>query len=396
MSQRILAATVKTAVNTAALKQVASVIPGQIRGSTTFSGRKAYAVWSNRSTRYGSVQHRDHSFRINYPAMPDDALLTRTEADLIAALTLHETGHVIFTENNMDRIRTVPGYLNLLTLANGFEDGRMEQAVIASGTAKNAKQLFARLLAKLTADVGADWNPCNIANAPFALAVLCRDALGNGNEWSSQLLARIPDPHRSLYAAYYERCKTAPMGFDTQLWSMNIAYDFLHDWREMRRDQPPEQPPEQPQDEQQDQPEQPEQQDDDDCLPPPPSEDDPEDGDDGDSNDGDDGDQPDDGDDDGQPGDDGDDGDEPGDEPTDDDGDQPGDDSDQPGDPDDGKPFTDGGDKGDLKSPEPSLDDMFKRINKRTDSDTAAIGSFTPVRQRESIESLCRKFGVPQ
>lgn len=393
MSQRILAATVKTAVNTAALKQVASVIPGKISGSTTFSGRKAYVVWSNRTNRFGRMQPRHQSFRINYPAMPDDALLTRTEADLIAALTLHETGHVIFTENNMDRIRTVPGYLNLLTLANGFEDGRMEQAVIASGTAKNAKQLFARLLAKLTADVGADWNPCNIANAPFALAVLSRDALGNGNEWSSQLLSRIPDPHRSLYAAYYERCKTAPMGFDTQLWSMNIAYDFLRDWRKMRRDQPPEQPPEPPEQPKQDD-QQSEQQDDDDCLPPPPSEDDPEDGDgqpddgDGDDQPGDDG-QPDDGDGGDQPGDaDGDDGDQPG-----DDG-QPDDESDS--DKDDGKPFTDGGDKGDPKSPEPSLDDMFKRINKRTDSDAAVIGSFTPVRQRESLESLCRKFGVPR
>lgn len=422
MSNKVLAAALKSAVNTSAMKQVAAAGFTVQNSACVFSGTRAYAVWDD--GQYGRYQRRwgiypVRKFRINYPAIPDEAMLTRSEADLIAAYTLHETGHVIYTPNDRTIVQHNYGS-KYHRLANGFEDGRMEAAVILGGVAKNARQLFQRLLNKLTSDIDRRYNPCDIANAPFTLALLAREALGNGNRYTSQLLGRIPEPYRAIYAAAYDACKTAPMGYDHSYWAYQQAVIFLTAWNRMRQDQgnAPDQPepegdePDDSGDDEQDEPsgkgkskdesEEDEQDESDD------------DGSGGDSEDGDydEGDQPDDGDDFGdaedgkmeepetnpgdQPGDQDTEPGDPSDQSGDETGDQPDDGDDQDDSPDDGGgEFNGSNDSGEPKSPEPNIDDVFKRINKRSDgSKKSALGAFTPAeRDTDVLDYLLKEGG---
>lgn len=399
---RILGAFVKSAVNTAAITQVANADMVPLHGCiTTWSGKTAFAAWRvnpagrvdrSRLYRDDGSRRKAVKFRINYPAMPDDALLTRREADLIAAFTLHETGHVIYTNNRTEALYLVANLTNPLPrlhmLANGFEDARMEATVIKLG-ARNARNQFQQLLGKLTGDIGRSFNPCNLADSPFTVALLGRDALGNGNTYTSQLLSRIPEPQRSIYAAAVEWFAKAPIGYDEEFWSYKMADRFLQLWDAMRKA------------EQKDQPEQPEQPD----APEPQDaeQDDAE----QDQQDG----QPEPQDDGEEFGDDGDDGDEEGgapppyelDDESDDqqDAEPEGDDADDGKDADaetdspedveqekdDGKPF-DGSapDGAEFNSPEPSIDDVIKRINKRTDSDLdIKMSAFSPAERTTDI-----------
>jgi hypothetical protein len=406
MSNRVLAAFVKSAVNTAAIKQVEAADLVAVFGCmTSWQGKQAFATWRrgpasgyrDRMFRKDGTRRDGIKFRINYPAMPDDALLTRKEADLIAAYTLHETGHVIYTNNKVERITYGALYnpvQRLHMLANGFEDARMEATVIQYG-ARNARHQFQQLLGKITSDVPASWNPSNVADSPFAVALLGRDALGNGNTYTSQLLARIPEPQRSIYAQAVEWFATAPMGFDEDFWSYRMADKFLQLWDAMRKQEKGDQPeqPDQPEQGEDGKPEQGE---------PEPGDDQPEDG--GQSDDGESDDQPEQP---SQPGDDGEDGDEEGGAPApyelDDDAEQAeqqveqppnayGDsEGDTPESKDDGKPFTGRSDSGELNSPEPSIDDMIKRINKRTESDLdIKLSAFSPADRTTDIMDLFR------
>jgi hypothetical protein len=412
MSKRVLASAIKSAVNNAAIAQVAAAGFTVSNSYCSFSGKTAFAVWRNTRGNWSVNYAVGRTFRLNYPAIADDALLTRAEADLIAAYTLHETGHIAYTNNNVSlAAQSFGGHAkvsNLHALANGFEDGRMEWVVINAGIARNARNQFARLLNKLTFDVSPQYNPCNIANAPFTIAVLTRDALGNGNKYSAGLLDRIPEPFKAIYAQIYEWCKTAPDGFDENLWSYQMADRFMTAWKKMREANPvqkiegedgpvvdiEDRPPESygdgldeidsPDDEFEDEPEQEggakkpdedtssgldgdDEEEDDDFenagSAPSASEDDDEEEDD---------------DEDGQPtGGDGDEGDEPTDEGTasaesngegEDDGDESDGESEQSGGNDAG--FSESTDQGPMESPELSLDDVFKRINKRNSGPT--------------------------
>jgi hypothetical protein len=374
---RVLAAFVKSAVNTAASKQVVSAGLHVNSCAVTFQGKTAYAVW-RRQRPYSAGNRCDKpavKYRINYPAMPDDALLTRKEADLIAAYTLHETGHVIYTPNNLDFDRRSLGLSfknpdqRLHMLANGFEDARMEAVVIRYG-ARNARNLFVALVTKLTAGITADWNPCDLANAPFTIALLGREALGNGNTFTSQLLSRIPEPQRSIYAAAVDWFADAPDGYDKGYWSYRVADAFLILWDAMRKDQGKQPPPSQPQYEADDEGDEGEdlvpddgegEEQDEEAGNPAPYEldDDTPEAEGKDSGPADDF------------GDDEDGEDEEKEEGKDEQGgsEDAGIEPDEDAPKDESSPFADTTqDGGEFKSPEPTLDDMFKRINKRTDS----------------------------
>lgn len=410
---RVLAAFVKSAVNTAAMKQVADGGLYPTQSSTSWTGKQAYASWRHCYTGLSYAERQRMSiergvkFRINYPAMPDDALLTRAEADLIAAYTLHETGHILYTNNQVERIpygRLTNPTARLNMLANGFEDARMERAVIRHG-ARNARTMFQRLLNMLTADIGAGWNPCDLANAPFALALLGREHYGNGNAYTANLLSRIPEDVRAVYQAALEMFDAAPSAFDEDFWAYVSADRFLQLWDAMRRNQgaqpdpaPSSQPPQpQPDEGDADDNSQPDDGDaDDTAVGNAPWEEgdepdtkeagagDSDDGDDGDddidaagSADGDDADN-DTGDD--ADGDDGDDADANG------AGDGEGDGAER----DDASDFKDNGADGEsFRSPEPDIAPMVRRINKRTDSNLdLKLSAFSPAPVEEDVSVL--------
>jgi len=224
MSNRVQGARLKAAASTHAAKQLAALgVPMYNRagGRAKFVGDKAYAYWSLNSE--GKVS----SYGINYPAMPDNALVSRREADLISAYTLHEIGHIAFTDNQ------APGGQKPLVfhLWNGIEDARIERAVIASGNAKGSRSAFKRLMSKFTATAdGSGFNPSNINSAPFALALVCRAALGDGNGYAKTLLARIPEPKRALYAAACEGAKGLTLDRQGSWGALALAREFLDGW----------------------------------------------------------------------------------------------------------------------------------------------------------------------
>lgn len=224
----VTGAAVKAAVQTAAVKQVAASGLAVSNASVTWQGETAFVV-CNRNKR--SV-----AFNINYPMMSDGALLTRAEANIVTAITLHETGHVLFTD--MDAAQVAKGYSAVAkqnpelwqAIWNGLEDPRMEASVIRLSPAANASQLFRLLLARLTSKLNGDWNPCLTQHAPVTLAVLGRQAFGYGNEFTARLLKRIPEPKRGVYLKALRALREARLGYDGTSDVFPIVDAFIAEW----------------------------------------------------------------------------------------------------------------------------------------------------------------------
>jgi hypothetical protein len=244
MSNRINGARVKAAARAHASKQLRNLgfYFADHAGSATFKGQTAFASWT-----YGAPGAIE-SYRINYPALPDNAMLSRREADLIAAYTLHELGHVAFTDNHVargsDRI--------LFHLWNGIEDARIEHAVIVSGKARGARSMFKKLMSKYTTThLSESFNPTSINSAAFALALVCRAAYGDGNGFAKGLLARIPAPHQAWYARAAEGVIGLPLDRSGTAGALQLAREFLDSWLAAFPDAIKKPEPEQPQSEQQ-------------------------------------------------------------------------------------------------------------------------------------------------
>ena len=95
--QKIKSATIKAAALVHSQKQLRALLGSNAvfsgAGNVTFSGEIAFAQWTN--TTDGKVM----TYRINYPAMPDNSFVSRHEADLISAYTNHEIGHIAYTNH---------------------------------------------------------------------------------------------------------------------------------------------------------------------------------------------------------------------------------------------------------------------------------------------------------
>lgn len=230
MSIRINGGRVKSAALAHASKQLRhlgyEVMNGC--GHVTFQGQTAYAIWRRTGQKVSS-------FSINYPALPDNALVTRPEADLISAYTLHEIGHVAFTDNaGVHGIQQREHGRLLFALWNGIEDARIEHAMIASGKARGARSMFKKLMGRYTSQLDmAAFNPTSINSAPFALALICRAALGDGNGFAKTLLGRIPAPHHGLYKAAADAMSGMALDFTGTAHALAAAEKFLADWQQL-------------------------------------------------------------------------------------------------------------------------------------------------------------------
>lgn len=249
MSNRVTGARLKAAALIHSRKQLGALgtIPAGVTsiGTATFQGEQAYAVWN--VNEYGDNDQLVRSYRINYPAMPDNALVSRREADLISAYTLHELGHIAFTNNVV-----VKGISSArFQCWNGIEDARIERAVIASGKARGARSAFKKLMGKFTVKLDGDagFNPTKIGCAPLTLALVCRAALGDGNGFAKTLLDRIPEPKRSLYAKVVDGMTALPLDRTGTAAAMALANEFVDAWLALEPEalkQPMEQPVQQP------------------------------------------------------------------------------------------------------------------------------------------------------
>lgn len=238
----VVGARLKAAAHEHARKQLSAISghPG-VASQVTFQGDQAFAYWHDHPA--------GHAYRwaINYPALPDNAVVTRRDADLISAYTLHEVGHIAYTGHQRDEYGRMLGQ-QLFHLWNGIEDARIEQAVIQSGKARNARSAFKRLVSKHTVGLGEGFNPANINCAAFSLALICRAALGNGNGYAVRLLDRIPEPKRSLYQRVADAMPGLALDRSGSAQALDLAREFLAGWRALNQQEQPEQPqqPQQP------------------------------------------------------------------------------------------------------------------------------------------------------
>lgn len=233
MSNRVQGLRLKSALHVHANKLAANLGVRVAAGglSAQFHGSGAFAMWSDHNDPRKVV----HGV-VRYPAVPDHAMLTRGEADLFTGYTLHEVGHIAFTDNSDRPDKRLalfgPEADLLFKLWNGIEDGRMESAVIRDGRSRGARSALKRLVNKLTLDVTPEWSPTALRNAPFALALLCRSARGVGNGFSNTLLGRIPEPKRSLYAEAMAKCAELPVEkVAGTKGSWNVAIWFYEEWK---------------------------------------------------------------------------------------------------------------------------------------------------------------------
>ena len=147
-----------------------------------------------------------------------------------------------------------PQYSLLRNLWNGIEDGRIEHAVIASARANGARSGFKRLMSHYTSRLDEKFNPTSINNAPFALALICRAALGDGNGFAKTLLDRIPEPKRSLYKAVADAMPSLSLDRDGTGQALGLAMQFLEGWKAIEPVDQSADNPRHPQQQQQQQP----------------------------------------------------------------------------------------------------------------------------------------------
>lgn len=194
MTNRISIFNLKIGVQKSAEAQLANSCPlwKPAKGSyvaTSWVGDTAHASHTihDRYETYDSLTGRwllepSHiTASINYPRLPDAGSVTRGEADLIAAFTAHELGHVLYTDSkSFLSCRNLPFPKLHHKLLNGLEDPRIEWATIQSGKAAGAAKLFSQLSTKFCQKALNDpsFNPNDFAQAPFVFAILGRQAIG--------------------------------------------------------------------------------------------------------------------------------------------------------------------------------------------------------------------------
>jgi cobalamin biosynthesis protein CobT len=233
--QRIIGAKLKTAAAVHAQKQMRAMGISWQRGLATvrFSGTRAFIAFDQR----GGDPNMLSGWTLNYPALADNAVLMRREADLIACYTMHEVGHAAFTsatesKNRLDRLNATEASNYERTLRqqiwNGIEDARMEQAVMRE--IPQSRGAFRMLANHLTVAVTPAFNPTKLSAAPFALACIGRAALGNGNAYMRGLLERIPQPKRDLYSRVAERLLTMRLDRDGSAEAWDAADEFVAGW----------------------------------------------------------------------------------------------------------------------------------------------------------------------
>lgn len=110
------------------------------------------------------------SVQLIFPSIDDMANISRRVFNNTLGYALHELGHAWFTDNaSWDDARTNHGsYVS--SLINGLEDPRIEQCVINSGYAPNAKALFEELTNSVL-DENGYVEPDDLKNVPFMLAI---------------------------------------------------------------------------------------------------------------------------------------------------------------------------------------------------------------------------------
>jgi len=128
-----------------------------------WSGKTA-AVMFNTNLNWGTTA------KIIFPNIDDNLDIPEATHHDLVGFAVHELGHVWFTENGpWDRARQEHGAF-LGSLINGLEDPRIEQCVIDSGYAPNARVLFNHVVHSVLLKNGYVEGD-DFKNIPFMLAI---------------------------------------------------------------------------------------------------------------------------------------------------------------------------------------------------------------------------------
>jgi hypothetical protein len=186
------------------------------------------------------------SVKVIFPSIDDMATISRKVFNNTLGYALHELGHAWFTDNApWDDARNKHGsYVS--SLINGLEDPRIEQCVIKSGYAPNAKALFEELTNSVL-DENGYVKPDDMKNVPFMLAIEGRRMNGypithptviGVSPWSA-------DIEWALKSARKAKCTETIADIAIELFK---RLQQAHEEQKKQPEQPPKQPPQKPQD----------------------------------------------------------------------------------------------------------------------------------------------------
>jgi hypothetical protein len=173
--------------------------------------------------------------KIIFPNIDDNLDIPEATHHDLVGFAVHELGHVWFTENGpWDRAREEHGAF-VGSLINGLEDPRIEQCVIDSGYAPNARVLFNHVVHSVLLKNGYVEGD-DFKNIPFMLAIEGRRLRGYDIPFPS-VLPQSPWREDLEWALHQPARDTADI--------VETAIELNH---RLKKDKPKNQPQDQPQD----------------------------------------------------------------------------------------------------------------------------------------------------
>lgn len=251
MAGHVSVADLKLALPLSAEKLINASGVGRVRQdglNVFFKGTTAKAAYSVRTTRHhnGGV-NEEYTATIVYPFMADDAYLTRGEADRLTGYTIHEAGHVLFTDTNVFRAFAARGTFHKMIL-NGIEDARMEREVIRTGFSGGSRRCLEVLASSVVIRaINEGYNPNESNNLAFTLAILGRDVCGIKVSGVDKVWAALNGKNRVWMEAACKRIAALPGGRAGTADAAALAQDLIDSLpKQPTLPQQPDQPAPQP------------------------------------------------------------------------------------------------------------------------------------------------------
>lgn len=205
----------------------------------TFRGKTAGAAYR--------IVNGNVYLSVNYPFMPDEARLSRGEADRQTGYAIHEVGHALFTDFAVFKAYAAKGHLHQ-TILNGIEDARMERCVIRSGWLGNARRCLEVLVSSLLVEaLQGGYNPNDSSNLAFTLAILGREACGEQIIGIERVWALLNPKNKAWMQAAVAKIAKLPGGYEGTEAATRLADELIASLPQApKQQQQPEQQPEQP------------------------------------------------------------------------------------------------------------------------------------------------------
>jgi cobalamin biosynthesis protein CobT len=177
------------------------------------------------------------SATLNFPYMPDDASISRGEADRMIGYAIHEDGHILFTDFDVFKRYSAQSKLHGAIL-NGIEDARMERCVIASGWAGNSRRCLEVLVGSVAIEaLQSGYNPNDSKNIAFTLALLGREACGIKVSESARLWKMLSPKNAAWMRKAVAKIAKLPGGYAGTTAAAKLADQLIASLPQSQREQ---------------------------------------------------------------------------------------------------------------------------------------------------------------